>query len=115
MAKYLISLFLLVPLTSFAQTVTTVKFPIDCLNENDASLVLDKFGEVALLEALSSRTVNDKDFKHPLIIFMNPKTKSYTMLERIGNDESNFKYCIIAVGPTIKPSTMQKNPSLDLK
>lgn len=116
MAKYLIALLLAsLSITSFARDVTILEFPITCLSEDAANAVINKFEEVAILEATSLRDVNDKEFSHPLIVFMNLKTKTYTVLERIGNNSNNYKYCIIAVGPKLMPSSFSKSPSVDVK
>jgi hypothetical protein len=98
--KLLLALFLLIPLTVLAD-VKIINLPIYCVNVKTLSEVLEKHGEEAAMTMSSSRDIQDQIITSSTVLFVNFKTKTWTMVERLTNDN----YCVIAVGDNITPFT----------
>jgi hypothetical protein len=78
----------------------TITFESHCLNLKELENLLLEFEEEPLLTMFSLREdKNGKSNPNNAVIFANPKTKSWTLVEKI--DEN--KYCIIGIGGNIAP------------
>lgn len=73
------------------------EFPCGSL-ENLAE-VLDKHEEEPALTASSTREIGGKFEVVPMVIFINMKTKSWTIVEQYGRDV----YCVTGLGEKITP------------
>lgn len=80
---------------------TQVLLPIVCLSKKDLIDTLKDFEEKPIIMGFSSRLDEKKSAElFELIIFMNPDTKSFTIVEIHGND----KFCAITAGVGLKPA-----------
>lgn len=78
------------------------KFPTElmCVSETEMAEVLVKYGEIPFATMNSVREVPALGMTaNPLVIFVNPKTKTYTMIEQFAKDI----YCVVAIGENINP------------
>lgn len=98
--KFIAALLLLVPLTVLAD-VKVINLPIYCISIETLSEVLEKHGEEAAMTMSSSRDIQDQIITSSTVLFVNFKTKTWTMVERLTNDN----YCVIAIGDNITPFT----------
>ena len=69
-----------------------------CLNAKDLTSLVDEFKELPYVRGVS-RPVVGEDSSLPLVIFVNPDSKTFTIVERAGADI----YCILAVGANFQP------------
>jgi hypothetical protein len=76
------------------QEVKTVPIPAYCVTLQQLSDILDEHDELPLIRGKSVRETDKEPSVNPLVLFMNGKTGSWTIAEKI---PSNL-YCIIAVG-----------------
>jgi hypothetical protein len=77
-----------------------INFPAECSNARALAKLVNEFDEKVSLTMTSVRTDSDKEpGKHPLIMFINFKTKTWTMAERVDED----LFCIIATGVDVNP------------
>jgi hypothetical protein len=76
-----------------------VNFPIPCTNIKTLAAVLEKFEERAAMTMTTSREVTGRIIESPTILFVNYKTKTWTLAEKVTDDS----YCVIATGDNIKP------------
>lgn len=92
MIKNLISILLFLPCVAFSQTKDQkTYYEVFCLDEASLEATLSDFGEIPFTRGISSR---DPIGKVTLVIFVNPRTKSWTIVEKI---DTNF-YCALALG-----------------
>jgi hypothetical protein len=61
--------------------------------------IIKEYGESAMLTMVSSRDVNGKTVDFATVMFVNPKTRSWTMVEKW--DDKTF--CIVGVGGSLSP------------
>lgn len=76
-----------------------VNFPIPCTDIKTLAVVLEQFEEKAAMTMTTSREVSGNIIESPTILFVNYKTKTWTLAEKITDDS----YCVIATGDNIKP------------
>lgn len=100
--KTLVSLLFLVPSLVFAnadkQSLQIATYQTVCLNSKDLTDTVDEFKEVPFVRGLSMPLLQNSA-PLSLVIFVNPETKSYTIVEKTGEDT----YCILAVGSGFEP------------
>jgi hypothetical protein len=105
--KLIASLALTVGFTNISIASDITKFPTEmvCATEKALESVLDEFGEIPFATMMSMREVPVLGVTaNSMVIFVNPKTKSYTIVERIGKD----LYCVVALGENIEPYKAEK-------
>jgi len=103
----LLGIFFISP--SFANNL--VDLPIVCLTKKQLLDTLKGFGEKPVITGFSSRLDSKNEVElFELIIFMNPNTKSFTIVEVHGND----KFCAISAGLDFKPAPVSKNDRPDI-
>lgn len=97
--KKFITLLLCAPSLLFAQQydIQQRSFQSPCLSSQQLTELVDEFEEVAFVRGLS-QTVDAGKF-NPVVVFVNPDTKSYTIAQK---QESDL-YCILAVGHSFQP------------
>lgn len=78
--------------------LSTHLYPTICMNETQLKTVLNEFEEDPMARGLS-RPVIGEDTVMSLVIFLNSKTNSFTIVEKI---EEN-KYCILTLGSNFEP------------
>jgi hypothetical protein len=105
--KLLASLALTVGFTNISIASDITKFPTEmvCATEKALGSVLDEFGEIPFATMMSMREIPVLGVTaNSMVMFVNPKTKSYTIVERIGKD----LYCVVALGENIEPYREEK-------
>ena len=80
-----------------AQTQPTV--PVECAGEDALLAMLEEYGEKPLLIASSQRRRGGQSWDFPAVLFTNPSTGSWTLVEEHGPD----LYCAVAMGESIRP------------
>ncbi len=105
--KLTASLALIVGFTNISIASDITKFPTEmvCATEKALGSVLNEFEEIPFATMTSMREIPVLGMTaNSMIIFVNPKTKSYTIVERIGKD----LYCVVAIGENIEPYREEK-------
>ena len=105
--KLTASLALTVGFTNISIASDITKFPTEmvCATEKALGSVLDEFEEIPFATMTSMREIPVLGMTaNSMVIFVNPKTKSYTIVERIGKD----LYCVVAIGENIEPYREEK-------
>jgi len=69
-----------------------------CLNAKDLTLLIDEFKEIPYVRGISRPIISD-GAPLSLVIFVNPKDRSFTIVERTADGV----YCILAVGNNFEP------------
>jgi len=106
--KILTSLALTVGLTiqpSIASEAKKVPVDLICVNLETLDELLTEFGEEAALTMMVNRESKTGISSNPMVFFMNPKTKSWTLVEKI----SEKYYCVVALGENVKPYFEEKS------
>ena len=98
MGKKLLSTLLFVPALAIGQ-VESVHFETVCVSQKILEESITKHGEKPFITAVGHRMVGNRKVFHPVVMFMNPDTKTWTVVERIEPDS----FCIVAVGSKIEP------------
>jgi hypothetical protein len=93
-----LSTLLFLPALAIAQ-VEYVHFETICIDQKMLEETTAKHGEKPFITAVGHRLVGDKKVFHPVVMFMNPNTKSWTLVERV---EPN-SFCVIGVGTKMEP------------
>jgi len=81
----------------------TKSLEVVCVDIKTLDKVLTEFGEEAMLTMLSQRDSPRGPVGNPMVLFMNPKTKSWTLVEK--NKE---EYCVLGAGENISPYYPEK-------
>ena len=95
--KKILSTLLFLPALAMAQ-VEYVNFETICVSQKMLEETVAKHGEKPFVTAVGYRLAGDRKLFHPVVMFMNPDTKSWTLVEKIDNS-----FCIVAVGTKIEP------------
>lgn len=72
---------------------------VQCTNLMGITAVLEEFGEHPLLTGIAGRPNGDKIVGLATILFVNPETQTWTLVEQFDKD----LYCATASGSDIKP------------
>jgi hypothetical protein len=79
---------------------TIVKVEAVCISEKDLESVIDgEFKELPMLTMVSTREINGKEIAIPAVMFVNPKTQTWTIVEKWADN----RYCIVGVGANVAP------------
>jgi hypothetical protein len=97
LSSYLTTATLLVTAPVLASTPRSV--PVVCTTKTEMAGVLEEFGERAMLTMISHRNITGTTAEIATVLFVNPETKSWTLVERPDADT----YCAIAHGININP------------
>lgn len=96
---------LFLAVSSYAQTLVQesriVKMDAICGTEKQITKVLDHFEEKPMLAMLSERDGGRQ--QQMAVLFVNPKTRTYTLVEELPNDI----YCVVSMGKGLMPYTEQ--------
>jgi hypothetical protein len=99
MEKYLAALaFVTLPVQ--AQEVLNVPIDAYCIIKDHMARILAEHQEKPMLVGVSVRYVNGNEISVPMVVFVNPETKSFTIAEKV-----NDKYCVVALGEKLSPYT----------
>jgi hypothetical protein len=88
----------MIPNLVFAQEVLNETRTVSCVNKENIYKLLGEFDEVPLIRALNSPVLGVPIF-NSLVIFINQKTGSFTVVEKVEEQ----KYCILAMGTNFEP------------
>ena len=100
--KILASLVLTVGIThpSIASEITQFPTSLMCVDQKGLSQTITEFEEISFAGAVGVREVHGVGMvENNIVIFVNPKTKSFTIVERFSKD----LYCILALGEGFRP------------
>ena len=104
MEKYLAA-FLLMTTVSISAKNIQGSVPIVCADEKEFVEAIVSFDEEPFITALSKRDMgNGLLTPTALVIFLNRKTGSFTVAEKISD-----MYCVVAMGENMKPYLDEKN------
>ena len=98
MGKKLLSTFLFVPALAMAEA-EVIHFESICADLETLENTVTKFGEKPFITAVGHRQIDNKKVYHPVVFFMNPETKSWSIVEKLNEDT----YCMIALGSKMQP------------
>ena len=104
--KILASLALTVGLIhpSIASEITQFPTSLMCVDKRGLTQTITEFEELSFAGGVSMRDVPGVGLvKNNLVIFVNPKTQSWTIVERFTKD----MYCVIALGEGFRPLSSQ--------
>ena len=100
--KKIFAMFLLVPSLVLANSekpsIQISTYETICLSAKDLTSLIDEFKEIPYVRGISKPVVGD-DSSLPLVIFVNPQSKTFTIVERASKDI----FCILAVGANFQP------------
>ena len=96
--KKLLILLCMIPNLVFAQEVINEPRTISCVNKESIYKLVGNFDEVPFIRALNVPVLGLSGF-NPLVIFVNQKTGSFSIVEKVEEQ----KYCILAVGGSFEP------------
>ncbi len=86
--------------TSIASESVVINTKTSCVSYPTLTEVLEKYGEIPFVSMTAYRSARGDTVVHlPAIMFVNPTTKSYTLVEKF-NDEL---YCVISIGEKLNP------------
>lgn len=98
MEKYLVAFLLMTSVTVSAKNIQG-SVPIVCADEKEFIDAIDSFNEEPFITALSKRDLgNGLLTPASLVIFLNSKTGSFTIAEKIDD-----MYCVVAMGENMQP------------
>jgi hypothetical protein len=90
---------------SIADEVIKLPTELVCASEAGMSEVLDKYGEIPFATMTAFREIPGAGFtNNPMVVFVNPKTKTFTIIEQITKDI----YCVVSLGDNISPYVEEK-------
>jgi hypothetical protein len=84
---------------SIASDPKTIRNDIVCTDIKTLDEVLTKYGEEAALTMVSTRETRKGVSANAMVFFMNPKTKTWTLIEQFNEKD----FCIIAIGEQVSP------------
>jgi hypothetical protein len=76
-----------------------VKFDAYCVDARGLGEMLAEYEELPMMTMASGRTIKGSDKVFPSVLFANPKTKTWTLAEQVGENV----YCVVATGSEIAP------------
>lgn len=109
--KKILAVLMFVAGASFAQDkepdVKPVKFDAYCMSSKMFGVIAAKYEEQPMMVMISGRTVGEKDMEFTTVMFANPKTGSWSLVERIGEDV----FCVVATGSKLAPYLGDRPPN----
>lgn len=100
MNRFMIALAATFIVTGAAQAQSdTTYFDAQCANGDDLNSVMARYQEQPMLGAISVRGSDPVHVMVPVVLFMNPETRTWTLVEQHAEDH----YCVIAAGRGIAP------------
>jgi len=79
--------------------VTTVQVDAYCINTQSLYEMIKEHDEKPMLTAISVRMIKNSEVPLATVLYVNPDTKSWTLVEKIRDDV----YCVVGMGDNIKP------------
>lgn len=100
--KKLLAILLMMPVIAIANqndTVTTKTLKVECLTLSGLEEITKEFDELPFVRGLSGRDSGQTMIQHSLVIFVNGKTGTWSIVEKTNEN----LYCFLAVGHTFEP------------
>lgn len=100
--KKLLAILLMMPVIAFSQTnakETVKNIEAECITLQSLDSLLNEFDELPFVRGLSNRQIGTTAIQNPMVLFVNAKTMTWTLMEKTGDG----LYCILAVGTTFEP------------
>jgi hypothetical protein len=89
---------------SIASEITQFPTHLMCVGQKDLAQTITEFEELSFAGGVAMRELPGVGMvKNNLVIFVNPKTQSWTIVERFTKD----MYCIVALGEGFRPLSSQ--------
>jgi len=86
--------------TSIASELTQLNSQLICGDYSSINSTIKEYNEIPFVRMVSHRLVSTGDiFQNQIVIFVNPQTKTYTMVERFSSDI----YCVVSIGEKLSP------------
>lgn len=82
-----------------ASDPVTTMFPAVCVDAKTLSETVAEFKELPFARGISNSLGNPEAPARSLVIFVNPETQTWTIVERVNGNQ----YCIMAVGQKFEP------------
>ena len=95
--KTFLAMCLLIPSMVFANPQIKT-YQVMCLDRKDLTSTIDEFKEIPYVRGIST-PFSEQDSKTSLVVFLNPTTGTFTIVEKTGDN----LYCILAVGGGFGP------------
>lgn len=95
--KKLLAMSLLIPSMVFANPQIKT-YQAMCIDGKDLTSTVDEFKEIPAVRGIST-PLAQQDSKTALVVFLNPTTGTFTIVEKVADD----LYCILAVGGGFEP------------
>jgi hypothetical protein len=95
--RYLIALACLLFAPFSRSEIPPVLIEIECGTEKDVTAMLTLVGEVPFIKAVSTNTDGEKVVLMPTILFVNPKTRTWSLIQKHADD----KFCLVASGTNV--------------
>jgi len=73
--------------------------PVVCVDAESLTKTMDEFQELPFARGISMNLGNAEAAPQSLVIFVNPRTQTWTIVERVNANQ----YCIMAVGQKFEP------------
>jgi hypothetical protein len=102
--KKIIAMFLLMPSLALAfsnpekPSIQQSTYETVCMSAKDLTMLVDEFKEIPYVRGTSVPMIGDP-VSLPLVIFVNPEKKTFTIIERAAPDI----FCVLAVGANFHP------------
>ena len=92
---------MIVATTVQAQTppIVATMYPAMCVDAESLTKTVEEFRELPFARGVSNSLGDSEGPPRSLVIFVNPTTKTWTIVERVNPDQ----YCIMAVGSGFEP------------
>jgi hypothetical protein len=89
---------------SMASEITRFPTELVCVGPNQLAETITDFEEIPFVGGVGVREVESVGIvENNIVVFVNPKTNSFTMVERFSKD----LYCVIAIGQGLRPLSGQ--------
>lgn len=113
MKKYLIGFILGGALAISVSAISEDKmeirtFQTTCVTLNYLNKIAEQYDELPILRADSVRKDDGEDVSYVAVLYMNMKTKSWTLVEKI----SDNSYCVMGVGNGMEPVSQDIRDSI---
>ena len=93
-------------LASSTVQAQVLSMPVFCMPLSELTKLIQQFEEEGMLSGVTTREdEKGKETLSPVVIFMNPQTKSWTIVEKVSSD----RYCVLAAGGNLKPIIEKEN------
>lgn len=102
MRKFIVATSLV--MMSFApQASTEINVTGACVDQHTLNTMLTIYGELPVVRGISAREVDGQPVESGLVLFVNPSTHTFTVVERTGENT----FCLIAAGTRVEAVSQQ--------